>query len=201
MPNFVLEGLDEEQNKEIQAEIDRRVTEAVKTTTKKVTEEVTASLKATHEEEMLARIEQAKLQMAMTDEERITALTKQIEEQQLQLERSILERKTEKRLLDAGMDADQIAALTPIIVKASTNETLDETLNTFVTSQQKAIDSALDNQKKQLASGITPPATLGGQQHKQDPNAVFNSLLTDSSTDPRLAEANAIQYLINQSGN
>lgn len=199
MPNFEMEGLDEEQLKKVQAEIDRRVTEAVKTTTKKVTEDVTSSLRSEYETKLASEIEKTKAQVSMTDAEKIEALTEQLKAQQLAFEQSIMERKTEQALREAGLDSDSVTLLTPLIVKASDAQSLEGTLNAFVTTRKNAIDSALEKQAQTLAANATPPAGMGGQSHKQDPNAVFNSILGNKDADPRMAEAQAIQFLINQS--
>ena len=78
MPEFKLEGLSEEQNKDIQAEIDRRVSEAVRTTTRKVTndvtKEVTDSLTKEYEEKIQAAILEAQNKASLTDQEKIAAL-------------------------------------------------------------------------------------------------------------------------------
>lgn len=199
MPNFEMEGLDEEQLKKVQAEIDRRVTEAVKTTTKKVTEDVTSSLKSEYETKLASEIEKTKAQVSMTDAEKIEALTEQLKAQQLAFEQSILERKTEQALREAGLDTDSVTLLTPLIVKASDAQSLDGTLEAFVTTRKNAIDSALEKQAQSLAANATLPTGTGGQSYKQDPNAMFNSILSNKDADPRMAEAQAIQFLINQS--
>lgn len=203
MSELNLEGLPEDQQKAIQAEIDRRVTSAVQTTTQKVTEQVSAELKTSlqqeYEEKMQKAIEDAKVQATMTEEQKLQALSQQLEEQKKAFERSQLMAKAENTLRDAGLPKESVTQLVPLLVAGADATTIDNTLNTFVATQQAAIDAALQQQKEALASNVTPPASTGGAVKPQSPDAVASSILQNDELDPRYAQAAGIQVLLDAS--
>lgn len=199
--DFQIEGLTEEQNKKLQSEIDRRVTDAVQTTTKRVTEEVTKQLSATYEQTYQQKLNEAvsaaTQSVTMTEAQKIEALTKQLNEQKMAFEKSQLQYRTEQKLRDAGISQDAIAALTPVFVNATDSSTLDATLDSFITTQKAAIATALQEQQQKLALGATPSPTGNPTTLKADPNAQIKQILADKNLDDQYATASAVQCLLN----
>lgn len=200
MPELNLEELPEEQRTAIQAEIDRRVTSAVQTTTKKVTEQVSAELSQKMQQDYEAKMQQAiadaQAQVTMTEEQKIQALSKQLEEQRAAFERTKLETKAERKLREAGLDNNAVDQLVPLIVAGADSNTIDVHLDAFVSTQQAAVQAALQKQKEELATAVTPPISTGGGTKPQDPDAVVSNILQDESLDPRFAQATGIQVLL-----
>lgn len=198
--DFTIEGLTDEQMKAVQAEIDRRVTSAVQTNTKKVTEDVTKALSQTYEQKMSEAIVAATQNATMTETQKIEALTAELEKQKQAFLTAQLERRTEEKLREAGIANDAVKILTPLIVAASSEETLDNTLNAFVTTQQNAINSALERQKQELALNVTPPAGNGNPNNlKADTNTVVQQIMSNPDAyDSHYASAQAVQYLLDQ---
>ena len=201
MPEFTMDGLTEEQNKEVQAEIDRRVSEAVKTNTKNVTKEVTDKvterLTTEFQERMDAAVAEAQTKAASTDQEKIAALEAALADQKAAFTKAQMERKTEQYLRDAGLAADSIAALTPLIVAGANEKTLDSTLEAFVESQKNAVEAALTEQKQALAANATPPIQTGNA-YKPNKNEQLNAIRTQEGVDSDYADASAIQFLLNE---
>lgn len=201
MPEFTMEGLTDEQNKNVQAEIDRRVSEAVKTNTKNVTstvtKEVTDRLTAEFEGRMEAAVAEAQTKAASTDQEKIAALEAALADQKAAFTKAQMERKTEQYLRDAGLAADSIAVLTPLIVAGANEKTLDSTLEAFVESQKSAIETALTEQKQTLMANVTPP-TSSGAEYKPNKNEQLNMIRNQEGVDSDYADASAIQFLINE---
>lgn len=200
MPELNLEEFPEDQRSAIRAEIDRRVTSAVQTTTKKVTEQVSAELSEKMQKDYEAKMQQAiadaQAQATMTEEQKIQALSQQLEEQKKAFERTQLEIKAQSKLLDAGLDKNAVEQLVPLIVAGADATTIDTHLNTFVATQQAAVEAALQKQKEALASNVTPPASVGGAIKPQDPDAVVSNILQDQNLDPRFAQASGVQVLL-----
>lgn len=195
---FTIEGLTEEQQKAVQAEIDRRVTSAVQTTTKKVTEDVTKAVSQSYEAKITEAVAAATQSATMTEAQKIEALTAELNRQKEMFTRERLERRTEEKLRDAGIAGDAVKALTPLIVAASDENTLETVLNTFVTTQQNAVNAALEQQKQQLALNVTPPTTsVNPDALKQDANTVLQQIYAADPEDP-LTGARAIQFLLDQ---
>lgn len=205
MSELNLEEFPEEQKAAIQAEIDRRVTSAVQTTTKKVSEQVSAELSEKLQKEYEAKMQKAivdaQAEATMTEEQKIQALNQRLEEQQRAFERAQLETKTERKLREAGLNDDAVMQLTPLIVAGADASSIDTHLNTFVATQQAAIDAALQKQKESLASNVTPPSSTGGAIKPQSPDAQVSTILKDESLDPRFAQASGIQVLLDAAMN
>jgi maltodextrin utilization protein YvdJ len=129
MPELNLEEFPEDQRSAIQAEIDRRVTSAVQTTTKKVTEQVSAELSEKMQKDYEAKMQQAiadaQAQATMTEEQKIQALSRQLEEQKKAFERTQLEIKAQSKLLDAGLDKNAVEQLVPLIVAGADATSID----------------------------------------------------------------------------
>lgn len=205
MSELNLEEFPEEQKAAIQAEIDRRVTSAVQTTTKKVSEQVSAELSEKLQKEYEAKMQKAivdaQAEATMTEEQKIQALNQRLEEQQRAFERAQLETKTERKLREAGLNDDAVMQLTPLIVAGADASSIDTHLNTFVATQQAAIDAALQKQKESLASNVTPPSSTGGAIKPQSPDAQVSTILSDENLDPRFAQASGIQVLLDAAMN
>ena len=195
--DFTIEGLTDEQMKALNAEIERRVTSAVQTNTKKDTEEVTKNLSQAYELKMSEAVVAATQNATMSEAQKIEALTAQLKQQQELFARAQRERKTEEKLREAGITNEAAKVLTPLIVAASTDETLDATLNAFVTTQQNAVNAALEKQKQELALNVTPPTTSTNPDVlKQDTNTVMRQIYEANRDNPLEAGAMAIQYLL-----
>lgn len=197
MPEFKMDGLTDEENSKIQSEIERRVSEAIKTNTKKVTAEVTSKLNSEFDERLKAAVSEEQRKSAATDQEKIAALEAALEEQKAAFVKSNMERKTEQYLREAGLANESIVALTPLIVAGANENTLDSALETFVTTQKNAVESALSAQKQQFASNATPPAS-SGSNYELNPNEQLASILNQENVDPQYKTAEAIQFLFDQ---
>ena len=201
MPDFMLDGLTEEQQTALQAEIDRRVTSAVQTTTKKVTEtltnELTEKYQKEYETKMQEAVANAQAQATMTEEQKIKALSDQLAEQQKQFEKAQMLYTAERKLRDAGLADEAIQQLAPLIVAGADQTSIDSHLDAFVQTQQSAVEAALQAQKEQLALNVTPPASTGGNVPPSNPEAVAHDIINQDGADPRFAQAQAIDYLIN----
>lgn len=200
--DFKIEGLTDEQNKAIQAEIERRVTSAVQTNTKKVTEEVTKAVAQSYEGKITEAVAAATQSATMTEAQKIESLNAELERMKKQIATEQLKGRVEKRLLAAGYDEKTVETIAPFMANAADEVTLDATLNAFITAQQNAVNSALEKQKQDLALNVTPPAGTGSPNMlKQDVNTTMQQIMNNpNAPDPMYASAQAIQFLLDNQG-
>ena len=200
--DFTIEGLTDEQNKAIQAEIERRVTSAVQTNTKKVTEEVTKAVAQSYEGKISEAVAAATQSATMTEAQKIESLNAELERMKKQIATEQLKGRVEKRLLAAGYDEKTVEKIAPFMANAADEVTLDATLDAFITAQQNAVNTALEKQKQDLALNVTPPITAGNPNMlKQDVNTTMQQIMNNpNAPDPMYASAQAIQFLLDNQG-
>lgn len=200
--DFTIEGLTDEQNKAIQAEIDRRVTAAVQTNTKKVTEEVTRAVAQSYEGKISEAVAAATQSATMTEAQKIESLNAELERMKKQIATEQLKGRVEKKLLAAGYDEKTVETIAPFMANAADEVILDATLNAFITAQQNAVNTALEKQKQDLALNVTPPSGAGSPNMlKQDVNTTMQQIMSNpNAPDPMYASAQAIQFLLDNQG-
>lgn len=197
MPEFTMEGLSEEQNAAIRAEIDRRVTSAVNTARGNFESSIRASLESEYQTKLKNEIDAATQQANLTESQKVEQALDQLKMQQEELARERRRFEAKQKMKECGVDDATIDLLLPFIGNMENTEQVNTYIDSFVSVRKDTIDTALEAQKQQLAANTVPPSNAGIQQVKKDTNAQINEIYS-SVTDPRTATAMAAQLLINQ---
>lgn len=197
MPEFTMEGLTDEQNSLIRAEIDRRVTSAVNTAKTNFETVVRANLESEYQKKLENQLNEATQQINMTESQKVEHALEQLRNEQLKLAQERRSFEAQKRFEDLGVDKQTIDLILPLMSSMEDSEQINNYIDSFVEARKTTIDNALEKQKQDLASNATPPANAGNTNVKRDTNAQINDIYS-SIDDPRTATAMAAQLLINQ---
>lgn len=196
--SFQMEGLTEEQNKAIESEIERRVTQAVKTNTDNVTQKLTKELSEKYAADYQKKLGEAIAVSSNDTNKQMEAMLQTIKDQQAQFAKERMTYRAERKLHEAGISEEAIGTLIPLFIAGATDETLDSNLQMFIDAQTNAINTALQKQKESLALGANPPASGGSDpgQHQNNPDAAVQQILKQNTDNPHYGSAMAIQYLL-----
>lgn len=197
MPEFTMEGLTDEQNAAIRAEIDRRVTSAVNTARGNFESSIRATLESEYQTKLKNEIDAATQQVNLTESQKVEQALDQLKMQQEELARERRRFEAQQKMKECGVDDATINLLLPFIGNMETTDQMNTYIDSFVAVRKDTIDNALEVQKQELAANTTPPFNAGNQQVQKDTNAQINDIYS-SVDDPRTATAMAAQLLINQ---
>lgn len=197
MPEFTMEGLTEEQNAAIRAEIDRRVTSAVNTARGNFETSIRTSLESEYQTKLQQELDAATKQANMTEQEKVENALEALRNEQLKLAQERRSFEAKKRLEDSGVDAATIELLLPFMGTMENADQINQYIDSFVEARKSTIDTALEAQKQKLATNAAPPVSTGSQTVQRDINTQINDIYS-SVDDPRTATAMAAQLLINQ---
>lgn len=151
------EDFTEEQWAEIEAETDRRATQASETARKNAEAKAQRDLN----EKIQAAIAEEREKLEMDEQQKLEAERKKVEEAQVALAQERRSLVATKKLAAAGFDDEAINALTPTFVNLG-DDVFDTAIESFITVNETIVKSKVDAVKQELLNGAQPPTNPTG---------------------------------------
>jgi hypothetical protein len=143
--------LTDEQWAAIQAEGDRRATDATKTAKKGLLTQ------AEVEAQVAERVAEERQRIEATEAEKLEIDRKAFEAREAAFKADQRKFTAKSKLLEGGIPADKVESLLPLFAGVD-DKALDAAITTFVTTTKETIDAQVDKEKQNLLGNATPPA-------------------------------------------
>ena len=143
--------LTDEQWDAIQAEGDRRATDASKTARKNAEKEAERVRQAAIDE----ALEEERTKLAASEEERLQMERKKIEDERAKVAAERREFAAKTKLLEAGLPADKVDTLLPLFTGVD-DKALDTALDTFINTHKESVKAQVDAEKQALIDNAQP---------------------------------------------
>lgn len=173
----------------VQAEGDRRATEASKTARDNARKGYIPESEA--EARAAAALEKERERLEMDEAQRLAADRQALADREAQFNVQQRTFKAQRKLAEAGLPEDKVATLLPLFAGVD-DKALDTTLDTFITTHQETVKAAVDAEKVALLGGATPPA--GSTSAPTDAETAANKLAENGEV------AAAAETLLKQAG-
>ena len=183
--------LTDEQWEKIQAEFDRRATQASETARKKAEREAREAAEKDLSKRVESAVEAERAKMEADEQGKIEIMRKEVVEAQAALAADRKSLVATKKLAGAGLNEEVVEGLLPMFVNVP-DDSLEATLTTFIKTYQDGVKNQVDSEKQKLLEGATPPISPTGAP--VDSNTRVTQLI--EAGDP----VGAIDSLLKQAG-
>lgn len=151
------EDFTEEQWAEIEAETDRRATQASETARKNAEAKAQKDLN----EKIQAAIAEERAKLEMDEQQKLEAERKKVEEAQAALAQERRSLVATKKLAAAGFDDEAINSLVPTFTNLG-DDVFETAVDSFIAVNDTIVKSKVDAVKQELLNGATPPPNPTG---------------------------------------